>query len=95
MSGILPLEYTVIARATLYWYRKDVLKLRECSSLLELNFNLNLFESSVEPENIYTHYNILQQIRALIGTGEPSTQGWRICTDGSKSEAGVGCAYTV
>ena len=31
LSGILPLEYTVIARASSYWYRRDALKLNECS----------------------------------------------------------------
>lgn len=72
-----------------------MLKFHECESSLNLNFNHQKLELNASPANIFTYHNLLNNVAVNIGDGHPSMNGWRIYTDGSKSDRGVGCAYAV
>ena len=95
LSGIVPLEYTVVTKASEYWCQRDLLKLKECAAILGVNFDLPLIEQTAPPQKIYMYENLINNIAINIGDGKPGQDGCRIYTDGSKSENGVGCAYAV
>ena len=74
---ILPIEYSIVKRASLYWCKRNMLKLKECSSILHTDFIHHRIELNATSSQTYTLQNITNPITDHIDNGEPEQIGWR------------------
>ena len=60
-----------------------------------MSLNHSFIKQTAIPQKIYPYKNLLNSITVDIGDGKSGQTGCRIYTDGSKSEDGMGRAYSV
>lgn len=54
LSGILPLEYLIIQRASVYWSKRDGLRLNDCLGILNVEFTPVELEGRPDSKSTFT-----------------------------------------